>query len=185
MSSLKHFDPQSLDRTIYVQDVRGLGRGRGFKVVGKRPVSNTSPAVQSIKLRLLDLALMLYEDDLLSGEEVANKLGLPQEDQSALREECAAVQADLEETEEQLEEVKDELKEARREIEDYSLMFGRMVRLIADALEEDPDMDWEVDEDEEEEDLDEEEEISVAALKFGVERLIADYLALKASEEED
>ncbi len=73
----------------------------------------------------------------------------------------------------------------RGEIEDYSLMFGRMVRLIADTLEEDPDKDWEVDEDKEEENLDDEEEISVAALKFGVERLIADYLALKASEEED
>ena len=183
MSSLKHFDPQSLDRTIYVQDVRGLGRGRGFEVVRKRPVSNTSPAVRSIKLRLLDLALMLYEDDLLSGEEVANKLGLPQEDQSALREECAAVQADLEETEGQLEEVKDELKEARREIMDHSLMFGRIVRLIADALEEDPE-DWEVDEEEEEdEDLDEEEERSFTTLKFGVARLIDDYLALRASEE--
>ena len=184
MSSLKHFDPQSLDLTIYVQDVKGLGRGRGFEVVGKRPVSNSSPAVRSIKLRLLDLALMLYEDGLLSGEEVASKLDLPQEDQYVLKEEYAAVQANLEETGEQLDEVKDELEEAKGEIMDHSLVFGRMVRLIADTLREDPEY-WEVDEDEEEEDLDDEEERSVAALNFGVERLIDDYLALKASKEEN
>ncbi|MEE9585404.1 MAG: hypothetical protein V3W09_00710, partial [Nitrososphaerales archaeon] len=95
-----------------------------------------------------------------------------------LKEEHAAVQANLEETEEKLEEAKEELKEARGEIMDHSLVFGRMVRLISDALREDPEY-WEVDEDEEE------DEISVAALKFGVARLIDDYLALKASKEEN
>ena len=103
--------------------------------------------------------------------------------QSVLRDEYSAVQADLEETEEKLDEVKEELEEARIEIENYSLMFGRLVRLVADALEEDHE-DWEVDE-EEEEDLDEEEESSFTTLKFGVEKLIEDYLALKALDEEN
>lgn len=153
--------------------------------MNKRAASKTSPVVRSIVLRLLDLALMLYEDGVLSGEEISEKLDLPQEDQSALSDELAAVKADLEETEREIEEVKEDLEGARSEIKDYSLMFGRIVRLIAEALEEDPDEDWEVDEEEEEEDLEEEEEQSFTTLKFGVVRLIDDYGALKASVEEE
>ena len=31
MTSLRSFDPQSLDLDIYIQNVQGLGRGKGFK----------------------------------------------------------------------------------------------------------------------------------------------------------
>lgn len=153
--------------------------------MNKRAASKTSPVVRSIMLRLLDLALMLYEDGVLSSEEISKKLDLPQEDQSALIDELAAAKANLEETEREIEEVKEDLEGTRSEINDYSLMFGRIVRLIAEALEEDPDKDWAVDEEEEEENLEEEEERSFTTVKIGLKRLIEDHDALRAEVDEE
>jgi len=185
MSSLRTFNPGSLDLDIYVQDVKGLGRGRGFKVVGKSSALNKPSITQPIKSRVLDLSLMLYERRLLSQEEIIGRFKLsPPED---LEEERDALRADLSDTEYQLKQVEEErdilrtdlseteehLNEARVKIERYSNRLNELIGLVADVLDEDSD-DWEV-----------EEDGAYAILKSGVERLIESYQALKASEAEE
>ena len=101
-NSLKTFNPQALDLDIYVQNVKGLGRGRGFRVVGKRSALGTPSITQPIKNRLIDLAVMFNEKGLLSDEEIAETFGF--------KDEQDALKADLSETEEQLSEAKAEIK---------------------------------------------------------------------------
>lgn len=137
MTSLNRFDPTELDLEIYVQNVRGLGRGRGFEVVDRRSALGEQSIIEPVKDRLLDLAFMLYEGGLLHREEVAQRFGLS--------------------------------------IENNSNRFDELIKEVAEALDEDPE-DWDVEEDESD---------SFATLEFGVERLIEEYLAYRASEEEE
>ena len=181
MSSLRTFDPQSLDFDIYIQDVQGLGRGRGFKVVGKRSALGTPSVTQPIKGRLLDLAVMLYEEKLLSEKELAKRFGLiSSKDHQALEKERNELQTDLEEAQDQLKEAEEECDVAKAELEEakenFSDRMNKLVHLIADALEEDSG-DWEVETKKEDE--------AYATLKHGTERLIEDYQALKAEEGEE
>ena len=179
MSSLRTFDPQSLDLDIYVQNVQGLGRGRGFKVIGKRSALGTPSVTQPIKGRLLDLSLMLYEEKLLSEKGLAKRFGLfTSKDYHVVEEERDALRADLSETEDQLKRVKEERDTARAELREanqgFSDKMNELIHLVSDVLEEDPEG-WEV----------EEEDSVFAILKSGLERLIESYGPLKASIEEE
>ncbi len=178
MTSLKTFKPTRLDLDIYVQDVQGLGRGRGFKVVDRKSALRIPSITQPVKERLLDLAVMLNEKGLLPEEEVAERFGLPLENHQALVVERGALKANLNEAEGQLKEVEEERDTARAELEEaneaFSDKMNKFIHLVSDALDEDPE-DWGV----------EEEGGVFATLKFGMERLIEAYQALKASEEEE
>ncbi len=180
MTSQRNFNPHKLDLDVYVQDVQGLGRGKGFKVIGRRSELHTQSVIVPIKGRLLNLLSMLYKERLLSMQEVARRFGLilPQ-DYRRLEDERDALRAGLEETEGQLKEVGDELDEVKGEQkeadEGFSEKLQGLTDLIADALEEDSE-DWEFEGEEEDEDY--------VKLKFGLERLIDSFQALRAQGEE-
>jgi hypothetical protein len=181
MVSLRTFNPQSLDLDVYVQNVKGLGRGRGFKVVEKSSALGVPSVTRPIKGRVLDLSMMLYKEGLLSKEEVAERFGLlSPKDREVLEDERDALRADLEETEGRLKDaegkhvkVKHELGEAN---EGFSDRMNELTDLIAEALEEDI-ADWEVR-------VGEDEDEAYATLRYGLERLIDDYGALEAMQEE-
>ena len=181
MASLRTFKPQSLDLDVYVQDVKGLGRGRGFKVVGRSSALDKPSVTEPIKGRLLDLSLMLYREGMLSKEELAKRFGLilPKNYQ-ALEEEREALQADLEEGEGRIKEAEEKFDEVKGELEEseegFSDKLNELTDLIADALEEDNE-DWEVE-------IEEGEDRAYATLRYGLERLIDDYQAIKAMQEE-
>jgi hypothetical protein len=142
MVSLRTFDPQSLDLDVYVQDVKGLGRGRGFKVVGRVSALDKPSVTGPIKGRLLDLSLMLYKKGLLSEEEVAGRFGLVMsKDYEALKKERDALQVDLEKGKGRLKEAEGALAEAKGDLEetneDFSNKMDELTDLIAEALEED------------------------------------------------
>ena len=182
MTSLRTFKPQSLDLDIYAQDVKGLGRGRGFKVIGRGSALDKPSVTEPIKGRLLDLSLMLYREGLLSKEELAKRFGLIlPKDYQALEEERDALQADFEEGEGRIKETEDGLDEVKGELEEANEGFpdklNELTDLIADALEEDRE-DWEVY-------IEEGEDIAYATLRYGLERFVDDYQALKASVEEE
>ncbi len=179
-SSLNYFDPQSLDLIVYVHDVKGLGRGKGFKIINKRIAFINSSELNKIKLRLLDLVSMFYDNKLITEEEVATKLGLPIKDQYSFKKKHNIMQINFIETEEQLKETEESLKEANSEIDDYSDIFAELVKKIADALEENFD-DWDIEYSRKSLSNDEN---SIITLKHGVEKLINDYLALNASNED-
>ena len=183
MVSLRTFNPQSLDLNVYVQDVKGLGRGRGFKVVGRGSALDRPSVTGPIKGRLLDLSLMLYNEGLLSKEEVAERFGLVlPENYETLEDERDALQADLEETEGRLKDAEGKLVKVKHELEEanegFSDRMNELTDLIAKALEEDI-MEWQVRVEGEDEDLD------YAALRYGLERLIESYEALEAESEEE
>jgi hypothetical protein len=161
MTSLRAFKPQLLDLDIYAQDVKGLGRGRGFKVVGRGSALDKPSVTEPIKGRLLDLSLMLYREGLLSKEELVKRfdLILPK-DYQALEEERDVLQADLEEAE-----------------EGFSGKLNDLTDLIADALGEDRE-DWEAEIEGEGKDR------AYATLRYALERLIDEYQAIKAMQEE-
>ncbi|WP_455279635.1 hypothetical protein [[Eubacterium] cellulosolvens] len=161
-----------------------MGRGRGFEVVDKSPASNELPAVQSIKRRLLDLVVMMCEDGMITGDEVADKLGLTEEEKYVPMKKHNKLLAKLEESENELDSLENELDRTRSEIKSFYRSFNDMVDDIAEALDEDPD-NWDIDEDDDEGEDENDDGWSLAALEFGVDRLIDDYLALKGSEEED
>jgi len=180
MTSQRKFDPNKLDLDVYVQDVQGLGRGKGFKVIGKRSGLHTQSVTVPIKGRLLNLLSMLHKERLLSMQEVAGRFGLIlPHDYQAFEEERDALRANLKETEGQRKEIEDELDKVKGEQEEaeegFSEKLQGLTNLIADALEEDSE-DWEFE--------GEEEDGDYVKLKFGLERLIDSFQALKAQEEE-
>lgn len=171
-SCLNYFDPSSLDLTISIHDVKGLGRGKGFKNVNKRNAYVDSIEVKKIKHRLLDLFLFLYKNDIINEDEVAKKLSLSIQDQSEFIKKYNKLLSMWTET-------KNELKKVEKKLNAYSGIFSELIYYILDALEEDLD-DWDIDDRRSLKNDDE----SIDTLKFGVERLIDDYLALKADEED-
>ena len=172
-SCLNYFDPQSLDLIVYVHDVKGLGRGKGFKIINKRIAFINSSEMNKIKYRLLDLVSLFYDNKLVTEEEVSTKLGLPIKNQYLFKTKHDIMYVNFKETEENL-------KEANDEIDDYSNIFAELVYKIADALEEDFD-DWDIEYSRKSLDNDEQ---SIITLQYGVERLIDNYLALNASDED-
>lgn len=79
MSSLRLFNPQALDQDIYIQNVKGLGRARGFKVINRESALGIDSVTQPIKNRLIDLVVMMNENDLFSKEEISEMFGFNEE----------------------------------------------------------------------------------------------------------
>lgn len=79
MSSLRLFNPQALDQDIYIQNVKGLGRARGFKVINRESALGIDSVVQPIKNRLIDLVVMMNENDLFSKDEISEMFGFKEE----------------------------------------------------------------------------------------------------------
>lgn len=118
--SLKVFNPNSLDLDIYLQDVKGLGRGRGFKVVGRRSARQIPSITEMVKDRVLRLGWMLYDDGVLTREDLTQTFPVY--------------------TLEQYQGLEEELDSSKAEVDES---VKGLVSQVAEALEEDPE-DWEV-----------------------------------------
>jgi hypothetical protein len=75
--SLKYFDPSGFDDDIYVVEVKGLGRGKGVKVVGKYSIlGEDDETVRLIGERSLTLLKLLIEHGHLKPDGVTSRLDL-------------------------------------------------------------------------------------------------------------
>ena len=77
-SSLRRFNPENFEDDIYVQRVRGLGRGKGFAVVSRESLlgdGGNGGLILKIKRRILNLVSLLRRHRLISAKELEG-LGL-------------------------------------------------------------------------------------------------------------
>jgi hypothetical protein len=74
-TSLRRYDPTDFADDILVQNVRGLGRGRGFAVVGRRSILDDAEITRLIGERVLTIARLLLDHDRLSTDDVVSRLG--------------------------------------------------------------------------------------------------------------
>jgi len=161
---LKNFDPSSFDLDIYAQNVTGLGRGRGFQVISKSSVLH-SEVTRIIKQRLLDLLLLLYKNDRLSKSELQGKFGLVD------AEELEATSALLEESRMKVKRLKEVLGAIHADREEIMSAVKALIELFEEKL----GSDWF---------MVEEEDTPLQELRVLVEKLIDEYLASRAGQEE-
>src|SRR3989442_10772786 len=104
-TSLRNFDPESFVNDIYVQRVRGLGRGRGFKVTSRIPIFD-KPDYDGIREmianRAIELLATLEKNGDVSLGYILTELGLDEEREAleakeTIKEENQAEQAISEE----------------------------------------------------------------------------------------
>jgi len=155
-SSLRLLDPDSFDDDIYAQDVRGLGKGRGFETTGRVSIPRSAEVRDKIMPRLIELVKLLIDEDVISADEVRRSLGLPEVESVVEREE-------------------DESQALREETETRDELIDEIVTEIAEALGESAD-DFVPDG----EDGDDEK---IAMLRYFAARLTDDYMAAKADLE--
>jgi hypothetical protein len=79
-TSMRTFDPSKLDNDIYIQNMRGLGRGRGFQTENRRSALKYPDVTDPIKDRLLELCTLLYEYDILSTDDLTSAISQTPED---------------------------------------------------------------------------------------------------------
>ena len=70
-NSVDLFDPSDYALDIYVYDVRGLGRGRGFDRGPQRSILGDDEITPIIKDRVLDIVQMLIDNSCLTSEELS------------------------------------------------------------------------------------------------------------------
>ena len=156
--------------------MKGLGRGKGFKITNKQRVDFSSPVVRIINDRLLNLVSMMMSEGVISQEDIVENLQL---DEYMSNDDYTSLSDELDDANEQLD-------EANSTIDSYQLRFGRMSRLISDALNEDyENLYVDEDDDEDDEDLDDEESKSISFLEFGLDRFIENYQASRDSDEDN
>lgn len=63
------FDPFSMDDDIYAVEVRGLGRGMGFKVTGQHSVLDEPEITGAISIRCQKILQMIHQGDYVSPPE--------------------------------------------------------------------------------------------------------------------
>jgi hypothetical protein len=73
---LSKFNPESLDLDLRVVSFRGLGRGKGFEKQDEHSILDDDEYSPVVAGRVLELCRMFIESDVLSREEVSEKLGL-------------------------------------------------------------------------------------------------------------
>jgi len=162
MTSRRFFDPESLALDILVQDVQGLGKGRGFKSKGRRSILGRSDIVSRIANRSLDLLELLVRRGLISKEEVAQRVNISIGNEEALR----AVVRDRNGTIESLRDEIASMEAGREEIEET---LDGMINEIQEALGEE---------------LEEEDDEITSRLRSALSTLLDEYLSLKAQVEE-
>lgn len=155
-SSLKHLEPSSFDDDIYAQDMRGLGKGRGFETTGRVSILGSAEVRNKIMPRLIELVKLLIDEDVISADAVRRRLGLPEVESVVEREE-------------------DESQALRESIETRDELIEEVVTEIAEALGESADG-YQPDGDDEGDEF-------VAKLRYFVGRLIDDYMAAKEENE--
>ncbi len=140
-TSLKNYKPDSFDLDIYVQDFRGLGRGRGFKSTGRRSVLHNTAILSPLTDRMLDLVELLRDEGQIDDSELSDRLGLlegtDEGDQGDAAEELGAIKAWREETLRDIGKITDETYEAaqvedREEEEDPVEDLRTGVRMLID-----------------------------------------------------
>jgi hypothetical protein len=119
--SLSHFDPDSLDLDVMTQEMRGLGKGKGFASAGCGSILGKNDTVEKIKDRILDLLELFTDEGIVSKDEVRNALGLletPAVDKET--DETQALREEIEERESKIYAIVSDMAEALGEtIDDY------------------------------------------------------------------
>src|SRR5207248_1550335 len=86
-SSLRYFDPEKFVLNIVVQNVRGLGRGRGFRVESRTPIIQGQEYKQvreKIAARILELLELLVRTGTISRKQVALLLAMNDDNKAKL-----------------------------------------------------------------------------------------------------
>ena len=71
-----HFDPSNFELDILEVDMTGLGRGMGFVSSEPYSIMGDNDTTAKVKERALDIIAMLRENELVSDEYIAKRLGL-------------------------------------------------------------------------------------------------------------
>ena len=75
-TSLNRFDPSGFDLDVYVQEVVGLGRARGFATTGRGSILGQNDTCEAINERILKLIKLFIEHGIVTRAEVAERFGL-------------------------------------------------------------------------------------------------------------
>jgi len=70
-STKEKFRPAEQDLDIYIQDMKGLGRGKGFRAENKRSALDDASIVGPVKERCLDLSDLLYTRKILNKDDLS------------------------------------------------------------------------------------------------------------------
>ena len=96
-TSLTKYDPESFDMDVYVQDFRGLGRGKGFVSLGRRSILHDRAALGPLVKRVVDLVELLHDEGDVDDDKLRERLW-PYEDEdeadlSRAKEDLSAMKA--------------------------------------------------------------------------------------------
>jgi hypothetical protein len=89
-SSLDRYDPTGFEDDIFVQTLRGLGRGKGFKVTSTQSIfdldrtTRIESTINRLCGRSLEIVGMMLENGVLTEEDLVDRLGLTPTERSDL-----------------------------------------------------------------------------------------------------
>jgi hypothetical protein len=92
LSPLSRYDPRDYEPDILLCELRGLGRGRGFEVTSVRSVfddmasSSVRAAVERLCDRCLTILQIMLDNDVIDKQDVVERLGITDGEQSDLPE---------------------------------------------------------------------------------------------------
>ena len=110
---MANLDPGNFDLDIYAQDIRGLGKGKGFATTNRGSILHSAEVRSKIAPRLLDLVQLLVNEGIVSREAVREIAGLPEEESvEAEADEKQAIRENEEERESQILDIINGLAEA-------------------------------------------------------------------------
>jgi hypothetical protein len=155
--SMDSFDPCSFDLDILAQDLRGLGKGRGFESTNRHSILGDNETVGKIRDRILDLLKLLLDEGIVSEDAIKDRLGFSEE---------TAVEVE-----------EDETQALREETETRETAIDGMVTEIAEALGESA-------EDYTAEGDDDQGDEHMGRLRYAVGRLIEDYQSSRENQVE-
>ncbi|MBI3859211.1 MAG: hypothetical protein HY296_03080 [Thaumarchaeota archaeon] len=142
-TSLKNYRPDSFDLDIYVQDFRGLGRGKGFASLGRRSILHDRTALVPLANRILDLVELLHDEGHIDDSELRERLwpweASEEDNQDNSAEELGAIKAWREDALRGIGEMADEAYEAagiedREEEEDGIEDMRNGVHMLIDEV---------------------------------------------------
>ena len=89
-SSLYRFDPRGFEDDVFVQTLRGLGRGKGFKVTRAQSIFDMDrttlieATINTLCSRSVEIVNMMLENGVLTKEDLVHRLGLTLSERSDL-----------------------------------------------------------------------------------------------------